>query len=145
MVPSDRLKPVRRVAQSRERDAAKLLGDAQRILQDQESRLEQLRLFQREYRERFETASRTGMSITQLQEYQAFMLKLQRGIEQQEGIVETSRQDRSLKKQHWQKKFTRTQAIGKVIDRFRQEEHKDRERKEQKENDEHARHTCKKR
>jgi flagellar FliJ protein len=138
MAPSDRLKPVRRIAENRERDAAKRLGDAQRILQDQESKLEQLRLFQKEYQQRFEEAARNGMSAAKLRDYQMFMAKLQQAVVQQESVVEASRHHRGLQKARWQEKFTRTQAIGKVIERHRQEELKDQERKDQKETDERA-------
>ena len=138
MAPSDRLKPVRRIAENRERDAAKRLGDAQRILQDQESKLEQLRLFQKEYQQRFEAAARSGMSGTKLQDYQAFMGKLQQAIGQQESVVEASRQHRGLQKAEWQEKFTRTQAISKVIERHRKEEIQNQERKDQKDSDERA-------
>ena len=138
MVPSDRLKPVRRVAQSKERDAARVLGDAQRALKDQESRLEQLRLFHREYQQRFDAAARGGMSAKQLQEFQAFMAKLHSAIEEQERAVEASRREKSRKKDHWQQRYTRSQAIGKVMERYRDAEGKQRERRDQKETDDHA-------
>ncbi len=136
MVPSDRLKPVRRVAENREREAARSFSDAQRRLKEQEDKLQQLRLFEREYQERFESASRGGMSASQLQEYQSFMAKLQITIRQQEVAVEQSRRENGSRKLHWQEKHTRTQAIGKAMERFRREEHQANERKEQKESDE---------
>lgn len=136
MVPSERLKPVRRVAETRERNAAKMFGDAQRILKDQESKLEQLKIFRKEYRDRFESAMRTGMSAMQLQEFQSFLSKLEKAIDQQQAIVEDSRQDSSAKKSAWQKKHTRTQAIGKAIERFQKVEVCAEEKKDQKESDE---------
>ena len=138
MAPSDRLKPVHDVAEKREQSAARLFGDAKRILKDQESRLEQLLLFQTEYRERFDADLRGGMSANRLQEYQIFMAKLDRAIKQQEAAVEFSRHESKQKKQHWKEKHVRTQAIGKAMDRFRKEERHEQERIEQKENDEYA-------
>jgi flagellar FliJ protein len=138
MAPSDRLKPVHNVAERREQTAAKLFGDAQRILKDQESRLEQLLMFQTEYRERFDADMRGGMSATRLQEYQVFMAQLDKAIKQQEAAVEMSRRESNRKKKHWHEKHVRTQAIGKVIDRFRKEENHQQERVEQKESDEYA-------
>jgi len=138
MAPSDRLKPVRRVAQNREQAAAKLLGDARRIVQEQESKLEQLLFFQQEYQQRFETACRTGISAGQLQDFQAFLAKLRKAIDQQRCAVEESRRDSSERKQAWQQKHTRTQAISKAIERFRKDELRAREKKEQKDSDEHS-------
>lgn len=140
MAPSDRLKPVQDVAERREQSAAKLFGDAQRLLKDHESRLEQLHLFQREYRERFDSDLRGGLSAIRLQEYQAFMAKLDQAIQQQQAAVELGRQESRQKKQHWQQKHTRTQAIGKAMDRFAREENQARERLEQKESDEFSLH-----
>jgi len=136
MASSDRMKPVRRVAENRERKAAKSFGDAQQRMQEQEGKLQQLRVFELEYQKRFEDTSRCGMSSSQLQEYQSFIAKLQITIKQQEMMVEQSRRESGSKKLHWQQKYTRTQAIGKVMDRFSREEHLARERKEQKESDE---------
>ncbi len=142
MVPSDRLKPVHEVAEKREQSAARLFGEARRILKDQESRLDQLLMFREEYRERFDADLRGGMSASRLQEYQVFMAKLDQAIKQQQGAVELSRRESQLKKRHWQKKHVRTQAIGKAIDRFRKEELNQQERIEQKENDEYAMRTA---
>lgn len=138
MAPSERLKPVRLVAQNNERDAAKVFGDAQRSLKDQEIKLEQLRQFHQEYLQRFEAAARVGMTAPQLMEYQAFMAKLKLAIEQQEATVEARRQEKTLSKEKWQVKHSRTEALGKVIDRYRKEEIQSQERREQKESDEHA-------
>ena len=138
MAPSDRLKPVHDVAERREQSAAKLFGEARRILKDQEDRLEQLLMFRQEYQERFDADMRGGISATRLQEYQAFLAKLEQAIGQQRAAVEMSRRESQEKKQHWQQKHVRTQAIGKAIDRFRKEEVHHRERVEQKETDEYA-------
>ncbi len=136
MAPSDRLKPVQRVAQNKEREAAKSFGDSRRKLQEEEQKLEQLRLFEQEYQNRFEAASRGGMSAGQLQEYQGFIAKLHLTIKEQENVVEQCRKFSGDMKQHWQEKHTRTEAIGKVMGRFEKEEHQERERMEQKLSDE---------
>jgi flagellar protein FliJ len=138
MAPSDRLKPVRRVAETRERDAARVLGEAQRQLQDQQAKLEQLLAFQQEYQGRFDTACRGGISAGQLQEYLSFLGRLQQAVAQQEQAVEKSRQASMERRRHWQAKHTRTQAIGKVMARLQEGEQQDQERREQKDTDERA-------
>jgi flagellar FliJ protein len=135
MVQSKRLKPVHRVAESREQTAAKELGDSTRYVHEQEARLEELRRYHAEYLERFHSAAKMGMSALQLQEYRAFLSKLERAIREQEAIIQDGRNVHKFKKDNWQQKHVRTQALGKVIDRYKQAETKAEDKREQKESD----------
>ena len=76
MSPSKRLRPVQQVAASKERKAARSMGQAKQNLAQQEAKLFQLKLYHQEYLERFQQASAQGISVTQLQEYRAFLAKL---------------------------------------------------------------------
>ncbi len=135
MVPSKRLEPVKRVAESREKDAARALGDSQRRMRDQEAKLEDLRRYHREYLGRFQSAAEQGMTASQMQEYRAFLEKLDLAIREQEKVVRASKTDCDSKKEHWQQKHVRTKALGKVMDRFRTAEKREVEKKEQNETD----------
>ena len=136
MSPSKRFKPVLRVAESHERKAAHQFGDSQRYMQEQEAKLEELRQYHREYLERFDTASRNGISAGQLREYQAFLAKLELAIKEQEAIVQASEQNRSVKKEAWQQKHIRSKVLDKVMQRYQEEERRAEEKREQKELDE---------
>ncbi|PLY12057.1 MAG: flagellar export protein FliJ [Sedimenticola sp.] len=136
MVPSKRFKPVQRVAKSKEQKAAKQLGDSQKKFRDQESKLEELKRYHQEYLEQFEANARRGMAASQLMEYRAFIGKLERAIKEQEKIVVASRNDCSDKKETWQKKHVRTKVLDKVVDRYKAEESKASEKKDQKDTDE---------
>ncbi len=118
MSPSKRLKPVQRVTESREQDAARALGASQREVRDQQARLEELKSYHREYLERFYHASKAGMSSAQLIEYRAFLNNLERAIGEQEKIVLAGTQECSNKKQNWQQRHMRTQVLGKVMHRL---------------------------
>lgn len=135
MVKSKRLKPVHRVAESKEQTAAKELGDSTRYVHEQEERLAELRNYHAEYLEKFHTAAKMGMSALQLQEFRAFLAKLERAIREQESIIQDGRNVHKFKKNSWQQKHSRTQALGKVIDRYKQAEVKDQDKREQKESD----------
>jgi len=135
VVPSKRLQPVQRVAQSRENDAARELGDSQRRMRDQEAKLGDLKRYHQEYLERFETTARQGMSAKQMQEYRVFLEKLDRAIKEQEKVVLASKSECVNRKEQWQQKHVRTQALGKVMDRFRSVEQKAVEKREQDEID----------
>jgi len=138
MVPSKRLEPVRRVAKSREDSAARDLGASQRRMHEQKAKLDDLRQYHQEYLQRFSETAKNGMSASQLQEYRAFMSKLETAIELQQKAVEESHLECSSRKGVWQEKRVRTQALGKVVDRLHSAERRADEKLEQKESDEHG-------
>lgn len=137
MSPSKRLKPVQQVAANRERNAARTFGQARQHLAQEEAKLAQLKQYHQEYLDRFNQVASQGMSVTQLQEYRAFLAKLDEAIQQQQKVVAASLANHSSHKDNWKQKRTRTQALGKVVERYRREERKAADRVEQKENDEH--------
>ncbi len=141
MVKSRRLRPVQRVAVSKEQTAARKLDDCRRRVQQQEQRLDELRRYHDEYIERFNSSARSGMSATQLQEYRAFLSKLEMAIKEQELIVLEQRSECSGHKENWQQKRVRTQALGKVVDRYQKEERREVDVREQKESDDHGQRT----
>ena len=136
MSPSKRLKPVQRVAETRENKAARHMGISRKTLHAEETKLNQLKDYHQEYLHRFESAASKGMSATQLQEYRAFLSKLDKAIKQQEGVVANSKFDHSSKQNDWRKKHTRTQALNQAVKRFQKQEKATAERNEQKESDE---------
>jgi len=138
MVPSKRFKPVQRVAESREQKAAKAFGQSQKLMQDQQTRLEELRQYHKEYIQRFQKTSQMGMSVAQLHEYRAFLAKLETAIEAQEKIVLASQQNRTSRKENWQQKHIRSQVLDKVVARYTSQERKSSESLEQKEMDERS-------
>ncbi len=135
MSPSKRFKPVLRVAESHERNAAHQFGDSQRQMQQQEARLGELRQYHDEYLERFNTASRSGISAAQLREYQAFLAKLDVAIKEQEAVVLASSKNRSAKKELWQQKHIRSKVLDKVMQRYQADEQRVQDKREQKETD----------
>jgi len=141
MSPSKRLKPVQRIALDREQKAARQMGRAHQTLQQEEQKLHQLKQYQQEYLERYQRAARQGMSASQLQEYRAFLAKLDGAIEQQRAAVEERLLAHSTSKQSWRQTHTRSQALDKVADRYRQRERQESERKEQKESDDRGQRT----
>ncbi|MGD8911619.1 MAG: flagellar export protein FliJ [Candidatus Thiodiazotropha sp.] len=138
MSPSKRLKPVQRFAASKEQEAARMMGQAKKSLQQEEAKLDQLNLYHQEYLIRFQQMSAKGMSSTQLQEYRAFLAKLDEAIKQQQEVVAASAVNHSSTKNTWKKKHSRTQALNKAVERFRKQEQTVADKREQKENDEHS-------
>lgn len=116
--------------------AARDLGQAQRTQRDEEDKLEQLRQFRHEYQQRFTAAAQGGIEVQRLLDYQRFISKLEKAVEQQTQRVAASRRDSVVKRAAWQQKHTRSQAIGMVIDTYRREEDAADRRIEQRASDE---------
>jgi flagellar FliJ protein len=137
MSPSNRLKPVQRFAKSKEQNAARSMGQARKNLELEEAKLKQLKQYHQEYLARFQQLAGEGMTSKQLQEYRMFLAKLDEAINEQERVVAASMVNHNSRKSNWKEKHSRTQALNKVIDRYRVQEQKVADRREQKENDDH--------
>ncbi|MEW8507027.1 MAG: flagellar export protein FliJ [Candidatus Thiodiazotropha sp.] len=136
MSPSKRLKPVQRFAHSKEQKAARIMGQARKNLQQEEAKLAQLKQYHQEYLARFKQMAGEGMSSSQLQEYRAFLAKLDEAVKQQQDVVAASMVSHSSSKRAWKQNHSRTQALNKAVDRFREQEKKVADTREQKESDE---------
>ncbi len=143
MSPSKRLKPVQRIAETREQKAARHMGLSRKTLHAEEVKLGQLKGYHQEYLQRFEDAASKGMSANQLQEYRAFLSKLDEAIRHQEGVVASTKSDHSTNQDDWRKKHTRTEALNQAVKRFQKQEKVTAERNEQKESDERNQRTPK--
>ncbi|MET0010269.1 MAG: flagellar export protein FliJ [Candidatus Thiodiazotropha sp. 6PLUC9] len=137
MSPSKRLKPVQRFARSKEQNAARSMGQARKNLELEEAKLKQLKQYHQEYLDRFQQIASEGMTATQLQEYRTFLAKLDEAITQQQQVVASSMVDHNSHKDNWKQKHSRTEALNKVLGRYRDQEKKVADRREQKENDDH--------
>lgn len=138
MTKSERMKPVLQVADSREEQAAKALGECQRLLQERMQRLEGLQSYQAEYVRHFQEVGGAGATAQRLHDLQRFLANLATAIEQQQYQVELARQQCEKKRLLWQEARSKSIALEKVVARFQEDERMIAERKEQKVNDEHA-------
>ena len=136
--PSDRFKPIHRIASQKERKAAADLGESIKQRDEATRRLDELRAYLDEYLERFSRATRDGLSRTRIMEYQVFIGKLEAAITQQEEIVARSQQHFDSSKAQWRGRYTKSKAMENAIDRMREVERKDRDRKEQADSDDRA-------
>lgn len=138
MVSSKRFKPVQRVAESREQRAAREFGQSQQLMHVEEEKLAELRRYHLEYLEQFQATARAGISANQMQEYRAFIAKLELAIDQQEDVVSARQKDFVVRKESWKEKHVRTKVLEKAVDRIRQSERRTIELREQKEQDERS-------
>lgn len=136
---SRRMEPVARVTEDREQKAALVLAEGQQELGEQQLRLDELHDYRREYAQRLQQQGVAGLRATELQDFRNFLDRLDNAIRQQERMVERQRHEVERRRQLWLDARTRCRAMGKVLERYRSEEDRAEERREQAENDEHAR------
>lgn len=134
-----RLEPVQRLKQSRERDAARALGERQQALAAERQRLEELLRYREDYLARYQaTLGRGGLAVAALQEYRVFLDRLDQAIAQQQDAIEKAARTRDQRRDQWLATRVDTRAIDKVVaSRRRELAHQGRKR-EQAEMDEHA-------
>ncbi|HFD78869.1 MAG TPA: flagellar export protein FliJ [Gammaproteobacteria bacterium] len=132
------MQPVQHVAASREQSAAQRLGQSQQYLEAQKARLEELCAYRDQYARRFEECGGGGLDAARLRDYRAFLARLGQAIAQQEALIAECRSRHEQTRQHWIASRSHSQAIDKVVERFRQDEQKQVERAEQRDQDERA-------
>lgn len=135
MPPSERFKPIQKVATQRERKAAVALGESLKEREAAKRRLDELKQYLGEYLDRFASATRNGLSSSQIMEYQVFISKLETAVAQQEQVVTQSEQACDSSKQNWRGRYSKSKAMDNAVDRMQRSERKAGERREQAETD----------
>jgi flagellar FliJ protein len=136
MTRSERMQPIKALADTRERNAGAVVAAARRIVEDREKQLEQLRQYRAEYAAR---AAREGAAdAVRLQNYHAFIARLADAIRQQEQLVAAAKQDLERKLAEWQERRVEAASLGKAVERIADVEQKAADRREQLDSDERA-------
>jgi flagellar FliJ protein len=138
MTKSQRLKPVTHLAEKRERDAARLMGEQQQHLDQQYQKLDELRGYRAEYARRMQEAGVNGIDAGQMVEYGNFLRRLDEAARFQQQKIEESKRLLEIRSREWRALHTKTEALNKVVSRFQAEEQRLGDRREQNENDERA-------
>lgn len=138
MTKSDRFKPIQKIAGKKEHDAAAAFGKTLRDRESAQRRFDELVQYHAEYLDRFNQATRNGIGSARIQEYQAFIAKLELAIEEQKRVLDETRHRVSDSKAQWRGKYTKARAVDNAVDRMRADELRESERKEQKSSDEHS-------
>jgi flagellar FliJ protein len=140
MKRSKRFKPVVKVAENHEQEAARVLGSAQQVLGQAEQRLAELENYRQEYISRFHTTGATGMSAAQMMDYRAFLVKLDQAIVEQGRVVKQAAAHVEQQRQEWFTRRGKVKMLDTVVARYQADERRDADRKEQGDQDERAQH-----
>lgn len=133
-----RLEPVLELARRRLEAAT---GELQKLAQrraDAQSRLDQLQGFLADYREQFRTAMQSGLETGRLQDFRAFLAKLERAVDLQGAEVRRSHEAWAAKHREWLDLRQREQAMDVLKTRHLAAEAVRDGKREQKQQDEFA-------
>ncbi|HEB56069.1 MAG TPA: flagellar export protein FliJ [Gammaproteobacteria bacterium] len=138
MKKSSRIQPLKNLASRHEQQAARVLGQTQMQLGQQQGRLRELFNYREEYQQRFHLQAKNGIGGAQLQAYQSFMQQLDEAIRQQRRQIEQSEQACHTVTAQWREKYIRSQVLDKTIQRLQVKEARQAEKILQRESDELA-------
>jgi flagellar FliJ protein len=138
MKKSRRMRPLRRVAESKEQQAATELGQAQQQLQAQINRLNELQNYKDEYLGRYQQTGQNGISVDRLQSFRSFLDKLELAVEQQKQAVKIAEELVDKRKRQWFSSRDKVKIFDNVISRIVDQELQKEEKQEQKESDDRA-------
>jgi flagellar FliJ protein len=136
MTRSDRMQPIKDLADRSERDAGAVVAAARRVVEEREAQLAQLRAYREDYARR--AAHEGAADAVRLQNYHAFLARLGDAVRQQEEFVALARQDLERKTALWQDKRVEAASLAKVVDRLASAEQRAADRRDQREADERA-------
>lgn len=121
-----------------EQQALQSLGKCQGQHQKTVKQIEHLTTYRQEYLNKFNAKGSAGVSIHQLQEFRAFVVKLDTAIAGQEKVLQDLVEKLSKKRNIWLQAHQKTNSLQKVQDSAVNMEQIQVEKREQKEQDERA-------
>lgn len=139
MKPSQRLQPAVEQAREHLHAATLKLADAQFRHEQKLQKLRELEAYRDEYMQGLLRKSRDGLNMTQMKDYNLFLDRLNQAIRQQYHMVEGVRLEMEHSARQWREAQVRVNALEKVVERKVQAERREEDRRELRENDEHAR------
>jgi len=138
MTKSQRLKPVIKVSDTKERDAARVLAESKRILTERQARLVDLKTYREEYTTRFSAWGKSAAPAILINEYRIFLANLNAAIAHQEKMIENGQREFEDKLRIWYQVRSRVKALNVVVEKHHQEEMRAETRREQSMEDERS-------
>ncbi len=144
MKRSQRLKTITDLYTLQEKDALQILGRCQQQLQAQQTQLDHLNVYRREYQDKLAQRQQAGMNVSQLLELRAFADKLDKAIEGQQQAVQLQERELQTARAKWEEAHQRTKSMERLVEMAIAEELKQEYKREQSEQDARAARPAKK-
>lgn len=136
MKRSERIQPIKSLADDRERDAGRRVASAQSALEAAEKQLADLIGYRADYVVRQHESG--SVDVPRLQNFQAFLGRLEEAIARQRAAIEQLRHVADAAAAEWRDRRVESAQLGKAVVRLRTEELKHDEKREQIATDERA-------
>jgi len=137
MMKSKRFEPIQEIASSSADELSREMAEAGRRVADLEGQLTQLQTYRDEY-VRNSTQSSGAMDAVKLQNYRSFLDRLGEAMRQHLKNLDAARAEFDKRRSKWSEKRIEAESLGRVVERFREEERSAADRREQREGDDAA-------
>jgi flagellar protein FliJ len=137
MMKSKRFEPIQEIASISAQDLSRAMGEAGGKVAELEKQLEQLQSYRDEY-VRSSTQANGAIDAVKLQNYRSFLDRLGEALRQHLKSLESARTEYENRRAAWSEKRVEAESLGRVVDRFRKEERRAADRREQREGDDAA-------
>ena len=137
MRKSKRFEPIQEIASSSADELSREMAEAGRRVADLEGQLTQLQTYRDEY-VRNSTQSSGAMDAVKLQNYRSFLDRLGEAMRQHLKNLDAARAEFDKRRSKWSEKRIEAESLGRVVERFRNEERSAADRREQREGDDAA-------
>lgn len=114
------------------------LGEHNALLQREQNQLDDLKQYRDEYLARFRQGDPMQMSAKKALDLRGFLAQLDQAIQAQQLQVNHSQQVVNRQQQNWLQARNKEQALDALMSRYRADEERKQQRREQRENDEHT-------
>ena len=135
MSRSERIQPIKDIADTRERNAGAVVAQAERALQDRELQLAQLTKYLDDH-VRKDTPGLGAVDPVRLNNDRAFLARLTEAVRAQEQLVEQASVEYERKREDWRVQHVEAAVLGRAVERMQLVERSEQDRREQKESDE---------
>jgi flagellar FliJ protein len=138
MTRAQTLDMVQQQASRNERERAERLAEAERNAIEAEQKLVALERYRNEYEEQLAARGATGVDISGVREFQAFLARLGEALVAQRQLLCDARARRDELLNSWREAAQRAQVVQTLADRWQSEERRADDRRDQRESDELA-------
>jgi len=140
MKKSERLSVLIKIEKAKEREEALKLSEQQKIVKENKNKLSDLEAYLKEYREKYNDLAHHGAGADKIRHSYAFISQLNSAIAQQMNTIRDLEFATDKYRQNWLEAKQRTDILEKTVGKFRDEELRDEQKKEQLQADELARY-----
>lgn len=136
MTRSERMGVVKQATAHSEREQAERVALAERLVVEMEEKLGALERYRKEYEDGFAARAGSGLGVTAMRDYQAFLSRLGDALEQQRQVVEKARAAHEAAILVWREAAKRAHVVDTLAERWQVEESREESRRDQRDSDE---------